>query len=261
MQGQGHAAGTGWPAPPQQACGRVPLAGSEGCGGSPVLPAPLLFLPQPATSFPQPGTTLPQPGAILISPAAILSQLWGSFCSLVPFTPCQLSQPAARGSGRQVSVSSPTLFLGPRQPSWLPSLGKPVAGSLLQSLWYRGARHGARQQHSLTDGPSGDTGFCLRLGEPLHIHLLSCLAALPSLRALHGRHPAGTQGLGGRGARRCPMSWAGRPAGLSQLPCLRAAEPGLLPPPRCRFRIRQSVALGCSAYYKIPAVSCLFNDG
>lgn len=173
-------------------------------------------------------------------------------CAIYPLP----AQPAAAwGSGRQVSVSSPTLFLGPRQPSWLPSPVGPVAGSLLQLLWYHGACHGARQQHSLTGGPSRDTGFWLG------IHLLSCLAALPSLQALHGWHPAGTQGLGGRGARRCPGPRAGRPARLSWLPCLGAAEPGLLLPPLCGFRIRQSVALGCSAYYKIPAVSCLFNDG
>lgn len=59
----------------------------------------------------------------------------------------------------------------------------------------------------------------------------------------------------------CPMSQAGRPAGLSRLPCLGAAELDLLTPLQCGFRIRQSVALGCSVYYKIPAVSCLFNDG
>lgn len=59
----------------------------------------------------------------------------------------------------------------------------------------------------------------------------------------------------------CPTSQAGRPAGLSWLPCLGATLLGLLTPLRCGFRIRQSVALGCGAYYKIPAVSCLFNDG
>lgn len=99
-------AGTRWPptaGPWSCLWTSLPLAESEDWGGSPVLPAPLLFLPQPGTILPQPGAillqpgaTLPQPGAILISLAAILLRLWGSFSSLVLFSP---SGQAAHTSG------------------------------------------------------------------------------------------------------------------------------------------------------------------
>lgn len=71
--------------------------------------------------------------------------------------PPQVSQPAAQGIWQAgvCGVSSSTLFLGPRQPSWLPSPSRPVASSLLQSLCHHGARHGARQQRGLADGSSG----------------------------------------------------------------------------------------------------------
>lgn len=70
------------------------------------------------------------------------------------------------------SVSSPTLFLSPRQPSWVPSPIRPVAGSLSPS-WCSAAawsRRWALWKH----------GFCLGLGKPPRIHLLSCLAPLLS---------------------------------------------------------------------------------